>query len=317
MAELAKHLVGRGHDVTVFATADSTCAGTVRSRFPKRAEPVSVLSDLRHVHYAWTSIRAAQPAFDVIHSHHSIGVALAGDLAARTVLTVHHDGGKEVADFFQDFPVTYVAISKAQSRTLAPLVPQHVVYNGIDVDRHPLGDGAGGYVAFLGRLCADKAPHLAIDAARAAGVPIRIGGNLPPEGASYFEREMRPRLDEAGDAVAWLGELTHAPKVALLGGASALLMPLAWEEPFGLVMAEAMLTGTPVIAFRRGSAPEVVDEGVTGFVVRDAAEMAAAIPRAKALDRRACRERAALRFGASRMASDYERIYDAVHAKGM
>ncbi|MBV9947215.1 MAG: glycosyltransferase, partial [Myxococcales bacterium] len=159
-------------------------------------------------------------------------------------------------------------------------------------------------------LAPEKGPHLAIDAALGAGVPLRIGGQAQWLNRGFFEREMRPRIDRAAGRVFWEGEVTFGPKLDLLRGARATLFPIQWEEPFGLVMIESMLLGTPVIAFARGSAPEVVEEGVTGFVVRDLGEMIERIRQVGALDRARCRARARERWSADRMARDYERVYE-------
>jgi len=177
-----------------------------------------------------------------------------------------------------------IAISADQASAYRSLGNVRVIHHGLDPTVYPLGSGDGGYVAFLGRVGPEKAPHLAIDAARQAHVPLVIGG--PHWGDrdfydEYFTREMMPRLTAKEGGVMWLGELAHAAKVRLLQGAAALLIPSGWREPFGLVMIEAMMTGTPVIAFRSGSAPEIVDDGVTGQIVRDTCEMASAISRVR------------------------------------
>jgi glycosyltransferase involved in cell wall biosynthesis len=187
-----------------------------------------------------------------------------------------------------------------------------VVHHGLATRLYRPGAGDGGYVAFLGRLSREKGAHIAIDVAADLGLPLRIGGPYwpgIPEQDEYFHEHIRPRLERAGRDLEWLGELGHDAKMRLLGGASATLMPIEWEEPFGLVMIESMLAGTPVVAFARGAAPEIVDDGVTGFLVKDAAEMRARLPEAQRLDRRACRARALERWSAERMTRDYEDVY--------
>jgi glycosyltransferase involved in cell wall biosynthesis len=184
------------------------------------------------------------------------------------------------------------------------------IHHGLDPDLYAMGGGNRDHVAFLGRFSPEKVPHVAVDAARAAGVRLVLGGapHEIPESQAYFEREMRPRLNGITD-VEWCGELSHGPKVRLLRSVGALLFPLAWEEPFGLVMIEAMLVGTPVIAFARGSAAEVVEDGVTGFLVRDMKEMAERIRHVDRIDRRRCRSRAAERWSTKRMAAEYADLY--------
>ena len=178
-----------------------------------------------------------------------------------------------------------------------------------DGDRYPAGTGAGGWLAFVGRFAPEKGPHIAIDAAVTLGVPLCMGGQPHWENEAYFEREIRPRLASARGLVRWGGEVSFGPKLDLLGGARATLFPIEWEEPFGLVMIESMLVGTPVVAFARGSAPEVIEDGVTGFLVRNREEMIDRLRHVGVIDRERCRARARERFDSVRMARDYERVY--------
>jgi glycosyltransferase involved in cell wall biosynthesis len=186
----------------------------------------------------------------------------------------------------------------------------HVVHHGVDPADFPFSADAGDFVAFIGRFAPVKGPHLAIDAACAAGVPIRLAGRPHEgEGEDYHAREMLPRL--ARPSVTWIGEVGGAEKYELFAHARATLFPVAWEEPF---MIESMLAGTPVIAFPLGAAPEVIDQGVTGFLVDDVEGMAAAIRESATLDRARCRARAAERFHVTRMVRDYLRVYRAAIA---
>jgi glycosyltransferase involved in cell wall biosynthesis len=200
-----------------------------------------------------------------------------------------------------------VAISAKQAQ-LEPQLACQVIHHGLDPQSYPLGRGDGDYAAFLGRLAPCKAPDLAIAAARAAGISIRLGGEIHPVDATPdWVAVMASALAQPG--VLHLGEMGGARKARFLGGARALLMPLRWEEPFGLVMIEAMLCGTPVIAYARGAAPEIVDERTTGFLVADEDEMAAVLTQLDRFDRAGCRLRAAARFSSGRMVRDYERVY--------
>jgi glycosyltransferase involved in cell wall biosynthesis len=185
-----------------------------------------------------------------------------------------------------------------------------VVRHGLDPAKYLCADRPGDYVCFLGRLAQVKGPHTAIDAAQAAGVPIRVAGEVHVTDLDFAEREVYPRLKLP--YVTYIGSVGLAEKVPLLRGARAMLAPLEWNEPFGLAMLEAMLSGCPVVAFPRGSAPELIEEGVTGFLVQDAREMSELIRPGGALDhfdRRRCRALAAERFGKTRMADEYERVY--------
>ena len=312
VAELARGLLERGHRVTVYGTGDSGAAGDLRHCFPTPVWPPDELAELRHARFAWKDIAGDREPYDVVHMHQA--AALASSVGARCplVLTLHHCRVDELVRHYSGYSnVAYVAISKRQAELTPELEFARVVHHGLDPTQYEAGPGDGGYVAFLGRFAPEKVPHVAIDAAREAGVPVALGGaaHEVPSSIAYFEQEMKPRLaDPRG--LEWLGELSHGPKVRLLANARALLFPLAWEEPFGLVMIEAMLVGTPVIAFARGSAPEVVEEGVTGYLVRDAREMTAAIRRLDRIDRARCRARAVERWSTARMTRDYCNLYE-------
>jgi glycosyltransferase involved in cell wall biosynthesis len=308
VAELAKGLDHLGHDVTVFATGDSHPAGKLRHHFDKPVWPPSDLAEMRHASFAWQQIARAHPAFDVVHVNHPAALPFHILVDVPTLITIHHDRLEALIPQYQDYPeAAFIAISERQRQLSPEITFSHTIYHGLDASAYRMGHGEGGYVAFLGRFAPQKAPHLAIDAARAAGVPIHLGGAPQEISAQYFETELRPRLGLEG--VKWCGELCHGPKVELLRNARALLVPLDWEEPFGLVMIEAMLVGTPVIAFARGSAPEVVEQGVTGFLVRDVGEMVERIGQIGAIDRQRCRARAELRWSTLRMAREYAEAY--------
>jgi len=306
---LAQGLVERGHDVTLFATGDSRTSATLRWLYATPVWPIEQMAEVNHV--AWSCAEVARGTFDVVHANQATALALTRFVRVPLVYTLHHDRVEELSRLYRYFPdVHYVAISERQRQLEIPLQHVQVVHHGIDPAEFPFVAESSDYVAFIGRFAPAKGPHLAIEAAQRAGVSIRLAGRPHAgEGEIYYEQEMLPRLRLPG--VAWVGECDGAAKQAHVGRARATLFPICWEEPFGLVMLESMFCGTPVIAFARGSAPEVIDDGVTGFLVRDIDEMAAAIPRAAALDRRRCRARARERFTAARMVRDYERMYQA------
>ncbi len=314
VAELAKNLTRLGHDVTTFATGDSEPAGKLDYRFERPIWPPFESAEMRHAAYSWKKITTAPGGFDIVHTHQAPSLAFASLAPSiRTVYTVHHCRDERLIELYRDFPdATYVGISRRQAE-LAPEVPMdEIILHGLDPDLYEAGRGDGGYVAFLGRFAHEKGPHFAIDAARRAGVTLRMGGGVHPPDRPYFESEVRPRMEDGKGGIEWLGELSHVPKLSLLGGARAMIFPIDWEEPFGLVMIEAMLVGTPVIAFRRGSVPEVVEDGVTGFVVRDVAEMAERIRQLDSFDRVRCRERARERWSSLRMAREHVALYERV-----
>lgn len=312
VAELAKGLLGLGHEVTVYATGNSSVPGALRHHFESPVWPPNDLSELRHANFALQDISEAREHHDVVHLNHAMALPLHWATRRPTVLTLHHVRVPALIDHYKTYPnVAYVAISDRQAQLAPELQFARTIHHGLDPALYAAGSGNGGYVAFLGRFAPEKAPHLAIDAARAAGVRLALGGNAHevPESLAYFEREMRPRMAQADD-LDWRGELAHTAKVRLLRGARALLVPIQWEEPFGLVMIEAMLVGTPVIAFAHGSAPEVVEDGVTGFLVHSVEEMAQRIRQLDHIDRTRCRERARERWSITRMAQQYVELYD-------
>jgi glycosyltransferase involved in cell wall biosynthesis len=311
--DLTAGLVQAGHEVTLFATGDSRTPATLRALYPRAVWPVDPMTEVNHA--AWACAEIACGRWDVVHAHQPVAVPLSRLLPAPLVYTIHHDRQERYSTLYRAHPeVQYVAISARQRDLETPLPHVSVIHHGIDPARFPFVARPAEYVAFIGRFAPVKAPHLAIEAARRAGVPIRLAGRPHAgEGESYHGTEILPRLRPPD--VEWVGEVGGADKAAFLGKARAMLLPLCWEEPFGLVTVEAMLCGTPVIAFRRGAACEIVDDGVTGFLVRDTDEMAEAIAPAVALDRARCRARALARFGAERMVADYLGLYDEVRAR--
>lgn len=311
VAELAKGLTELGHDVTTFATGNSRVCGELRYHFARNVWPPDEASEHEHAEAAWREILADPVGFDVVHVHSAAALHEPGANVPPTVLTIHHRREEPLVQRYRDrSDIAYVAISNSQASLMPEVQFARTVHHGLDPEAYAAGDGRGDYLAFIGRFSSEKVPHIAIDAARAAGMRLMLGGEAHtfPEAQAYYEREMRPRLAQATD-LQWCGEVGHEHKVRMLRSARALLFPLNWEEPFGLVMIEAMLVGCPVIAFARGSAPEVVEDGITGFVVRDQAEMVARIAQLDRIDRRRCRARAVERWSTLRMASDYARLY--------
>ena len=309
--ELQRGLARAGHDVTLFATGDSE-GPDVRWLHERAAWPPNLEAEVAHARFAAEEI--ARDEFDLVHAHVPSMVAEAGRLGAPVVYTLHHVHEDRLSLLYRRAAgVRFVAISARQAE-LEPSLRCHVVHHGLDPERHPLGRGDGGYALFIGRLAWCKAPDVAAYAARAAGVDLVIAGAVHDEPTD--PRGWKERLERvlAGPGIRRVGNVQGERKFSLIGGARALIMPLRWEEPFGLVMIEAMLCGTPVIAFRRGSTPEVIDDGITGFLVEDAAQMGEALRRVGELDRSACRRRARERFSASRMVRDYLRVYHAALA---
>jgi glycosyltransferase involved in cell wall biosynthesis len=313
LAGLVNSLVARGHHVILIGSGPRL---TTAQEFVAVYDdpPSSRLGDPMPevVHAAAAGRILAGLDVDIVHDH-----TLAGPLTARAsrsavVVTAHGSLSRDHRRYFRELggTVNLVAISDSQ-RQLAPhLTWAGRVHNGVDVATFPLGDGGGGYLLFIGRFSPDKGAHLAIEAARAVGLPLVLAGKLneAPERA-YFDAAVRPRL---GPGVTYVGEVDAAAKRELYAGAAALLFPVCWEEPFGMVMVEAMACGTPVLALRRGSVPEVVDHGHTGLVVDSPDQLPHAICRIDEIDRTACRRHAERWFDVSVMATGYERVFGSV-----
>ncbi|WP_420393530.1 glycosyltransferase family 4 protein [Acuticoccus sp.] len=313
---LSEALLQRGHDVVVFAADGSSTRAPLRPQGPAVASikgaPPSLLSAMELVMLD----RVAETAdeFDVIHCHTELAhAAVLRAVRHKVVMTIHWRADEaDRRTYFAHFTdQKVVAISRAQAADLPPGNVAGVVHHGIPATRLALGPGGGGYVAFVGRMTDQKRPDVAARVGRAAGLRVKLAGTVDVGNPSYFDTVVRPELV---GGVEYVGPVGDADKQALLGEAEAFLFPVDWPEPFGLVMIEAMACGTPVVAFRRGSVPEVVDDGVTGFVVDTAEAAVAALAAARRLDRSAVRARFEARFTAARMAAEYEAVYRAVAA---
>ncbi|MBA2664315.1 MAG: glycosyltransferase family 4 protein [Bradymonadaceae bacterium] len=308
---LTEELVAMGHEVTLFASADSRtsaelvacCPQALRLKGQGVDELACTLVMLERV------LERAQE-FDVIHSHIDylpFGLYRRAGVATLTTLhgrLDHPDLAKLYAEFCE-MPV--VAISEAQRQALPGAHWVGTVYHGLPPDCGRLNLRPEGYLAFLGRLSPEKRVESAIAVAQKTGIPLKIAAKVNDHECDYFDQQIRPLLDNP--LIEFIGEIDDAQKNDFLGNARALLFMVDWPEPFGLAMIEAMACGTPVIARRCGSVPEVVDEGITGFVCDNDDEAVDAVARLATLSRRICREVFEERFTVSRMAQDYVRIY--------
>ena len=313
IAHLTRGLVERGHRVTLFASGDSRTSAELRSVSPVAAQddPESNFYrerelDLRNAAEAY----ADSGRFDVIHAHWPTPAAYLSECAAcPTLLTFDYIERDIFEDYRARFPrLRFACVSRAQAAALGADLP--VVGNGIDVDAVPFGREPGSYLITVGRLVPTKGAAIAIEVARRAGLPLVVVGDVSPylpESRAYYETAIAPCVD--GVRVVHHPRLENGRVLALVSGARAFLFPVQWEEPFGMVVAEAMAAGTPVVATPRGSLPELVDEGITGWLAPDIDGLAAAVGRAAAIDRRRCRETARARFDYRRSAAAYEALY--------
>jgi glycosyltransferase involved in cell wall biosynthesis len=309
---LTEELVRQGHEVTLFATGDSRTSAKLVACCPKALRlDTSVRDPIPHILLMLDEVRRRAHGFDLLHFHMDLlHFPIFRDIAARTVTTLH--GRLDLRDLhplyrkFPEFPL--VSISKDQRRPMPPVNWVETVHHGLPPEllrftAAPSND----YLAFLGRISPEKRPDRAIEIARRAGLPIRIAAKVDNADRDYFERHIKPLLDDP--LVDFIGEIGDAQKSDFLGNARALLFPIDWPEPFGLVMIEALACGTPVIAYPHGSVPEVIEPGVTGFIVASIDAAVQAVGRIQQLDRSAIRRRFEERFSATRMACDYVDIY--------
>jgi glycosyltransferase involved in cell wall biosynthesis len=315
---LTEELVALGHEVTLFASGDSMTSAELVACSPRalRLDP-DVRDPIPHYMLMIDKVRERAEDFDLLHFHIDVlHFPLFHTLADRTITTLH--GRQDMADLkpfyyrFADMPL--VSISDAQRLPIAHANFVATIRHGLPTDANPpCFEPRGGYVAFLGRISPEKRPDRAIRIARAAGLPLKIAAKVDKADLDYFKDEIEPLLD--GPGVEFIGEISERDKAEFLGQASALLFPVDWPEPFGLAMIEAMACGTPVLAFRCGSIPEVIDDGVTGRIVETEEEAVPALTALLDYDRRAVRRRFEQRFTSPRMAKDYVSAYRALLRK--
>lgn len=309
VANLARGLSELGHDVQLFTVGESTSPQASGHVFDEAVTPIGErVAEAIHVVAAYETLADV----DIIHDHTVLGPLFAQNsklVTPAVVTTVHGEFTPLLRRLYTLVGTSthIVAISHDQAARAGSVPIAAVIHHGVDLDAYRPGPGDGDYLVFVGRMSPDKGVDKAIRIARAAGVPLRLICKIrEPEETEYFRRVVEPML---GHGVELDLELPLAERVELVGGALALLDPLEWPEPFGLVMAEALACGTPVIAYPCGAAPEIVTDGVTGFLVTSLAEAVDAVGRVPQLSRTACRDDAERRFSVRRMAEDHERLY--------
>jgi len=308
---LTEELVRQGHEVTLFASGDSNTRAILEPGCVSALRMAGCKDPLVYHLAMLHRVRLRAADFDILHFHTDyLHFPLFAEIAEKTLTTLH--GRLDLPDLplmmrqFDTMPL--VSISDAQRLPMAWANWYGTVHHGLPEQLHLFGRGGSGYLAFLGRISPEKRADRAIEIARRAGRPLHIAAKVDPVDETYFERTIKPLLDDP--LVRFIGEIGDRDKSEFLGEAAALLFPIDWPEPFGLVLIEAMATGTPVIGFGAGSVPEIIEPGRTGFIVDDIEGAAAAVPEALRLDRAVIRRCFEERFTAARMARDYVAAFE-------
>lgn len=314
---LTEELVRLGHEVTLFASGDSKTAARLHPASPValRLKPGPVNCDAPLVVMMEQAFGRDAAQFDIIHSHLDfLSFPISRRCATPTLTTLH--GRLDLPEIlpvfeeYSDMPV--VSISAAQRTPLPDANWQGTVYHGLPDNLYSFHGRPGSYLAFLGRISPEKRPDHAIEIAKRVGIPLRIAAKVDPADRAYFEGQIERLLDHP--LIEYVGEITDAEKGDFLGNAAAVLCTYDWPEPFGLVLIEALACGTPVLAYRRGSIPEIIDDCVTGFVCDNLEEMVSAVGRLPLIARRQCRKEFEERFTVQRMTEDYLAIYERLAA---
>ena len=315
---LCNELVKRGHEVTLFASGDSISLAKLEWVHPRALRLDSTVKEYNiyeMLHLSRVYEKAAD--FDVIHSHMGCAsLPFANLVKTPTIHTLHGIFTPDNEKLFSHARrQPFVSISDAQREDRLNLNCVATVYNGIDVSTYNFYEKPQDqpYLAFLGRISPEKGTHLAIEIAKRSGWRLKIAGKVDVVDRVYFEQEIKPHID--GEQIQFLGEANHAQKSTLMGNAAVTLFPITWREPFGLVMIESMVTGTPVIAMNLGSTPEIIAHGKTGFLCDTVEECVAAIAGATQLDRYACRQHVIDNFSVQKMTAGYEAVYQKVLAQ--
>lgn len=312
---LTEELVKRGHDVTLFASGDSQTSAKLESVFPTslrdaKAKDVYGLNEWNFLNFG--RAYSMQDQFDIIHDHnYAISMPTANLSKTPVVMTVHSTFYEGNINLFKNFKnVNPVAISHSHAALAGDVNILGTVYNGLVMDHYPFSNTNEGYLLYVGRMNPEKGVHHAIEVAETLNLPLLIAARIREDGGegerAYFEKQIQPHLT---DKIRYLGEVDEQERNELMKKALCLVHPTVYQEPFGLTLIEAMACGVPVVAFDRGSIPEIVENGKTGFVVKNVEQMVAAIANIGKIDREYCRAYALANFNASRMADGYEDMY--------
>ena len=308
---LTEELVTQGHEVTLFASGDSVTSAQLVAPCPRALRLDVCQESAAHHLVMFEELYRRAPDFDIIHFHTDYQHFPMGRRLTVPHITTHHGRldipGMELLNReFQEIPV--VSISNSQRESLPYVNWQGTVYNGLPINLYQYRSGSGDYLAFLGRISPEKGIAEAIDIARQTGRKLKIAAKIDLVDERYFAEIIQPLLEQPG--IEFIGEISDAQKQDFLGNANALLFPINWAEPFGLVMTEAMACGTPVIAYNRGAVPEVIEHEVTGFIVDTLQEAIDAVGQLEHINRQQCRRLFEQRFSAQRMTWNYLRLYE-------
>jgi glycosyltransferase involved in cell wall biosynthesis len=308
---LARGLDAAGHEVTLFTTGDST-SPVKKSWLFEKARGIAAAGPSVELSHVMAAYEVANQ-FDVVHDHTLTGPVYVDRFPWLPVVTTNHGPFlSELGPIYRAVSnrVPVIAISHHQASTADGVNIAGVIHHGVDLSDWPVGIGGSDYALFLGRMNPDKGVHHAVHAARSAGIPLKIAAKMgDPAEFAYFDDVVKPLL---GGDVEYIGEVDRTEKLRLLGEATCLLNPIDWPEPFGMVMIEAMATGTQVVASRIGSTPEIVDHGITGFLVDNRDLLVEALLKVSEIDRFACRKAAEDRFSAERMVAEHVAVYEKV-----
>lgn len=309
--ELTEELVQRGHEVTLFASGDSLTSARLVSVYPTNLREAKI-KDVYGLNI-WTLLNLGlaferQGEFDIIHDHSGfIGLPMANIATTPVVMTMHGPFTAENRRIYQMLRRPYiVTISEAQTEPAPNLNYAGTIYNGLTMEHYPFSAQHEGYLLFVGRICLEKGAHYAIEVARSLSLPLIMAAKLDAPDRPYFHEYIEPYLS---DQIRWVGEVDQEERNRLMSKALCLLHPVTWREPFGLTLIESMACGTPVIAFNRGSIPEIIEHGTTGFVVSDVESMVDAVIHLDTIERSYCREYALDNFSTTRMVDAYEELY--------
>jgi glycosyltransferase involved in cell wall biosynthesis len=308
VAHLAEGLRREGVEVVVYANGESTVKTEVRSIYPRSEWPIKVAEDawLRELNHESWAVHDAAAFCDIVHLQSAQAVTLSRFVKQPVVLTLHGPHQAALSELYAFYPdVHYVCISDAQCK-LEAMPKMRTIHHGIDMSRYRLVEKKQQYLSFIGRISPIKGTHLAIDVARRTGIPLKIAGDVQPANREYFERKIKPEID--GNLVEYIGPANLEDKNELLGNSLAMLFPIQWKEPFGLVMVEAMACGTPVLAMPGGSVPEIVRDGTSGYICRSVKEMAKRV-RELNFDATGIRRYVEENFSIERMVGGYLDLY--------